>query len=108
MRILGIDPGTMVTGFGVVDDSLIKAFDIRQEVFYADFSWNMIMKISREAVIVSKPVPKYPEVRRDLSLLIDKEITFEQIRDIAVKSERKLLRAVGLFDVYEGYNIGAD
>ena len=97
-----------IVSFGIIDDSLIKAFDIRQEVFYADFSWNMIMKIASEAVIVSRPVPKYPEVRRDLALLINKEITFEQIRDIAVKAECKLLKTVGLFDVYEGKKIGAD
>ena len=67
----------------------------------------MIMKLAKEAVLVSSPVPKYPEVRRDLALLIDKEISFEQIRTIAVKQERKLLRSIGLFDVYEGDKIAA-
>ena len=91
-----------IVSFGIVSEDLSREFDIRQEVLYADFSWTMIMKIAKKARIISTPVPKYPEVRRDLALLIDKDISFGQIRDIAVKTERKLLRSVGLFDVYEG------
>lgn len=94
-----------VVSFGSVKQKLLKAFDIKQEVFYADFSWNALMKIAGKASVVSSPVPKYPEVRRDLALLIDSDITFMQIRELALQTERRLLRSVGLFDVYEGDKI---
>ncbi len=97
-----------VGSVGSISNLYLQYFDIRQEVFYADLSWNMIMKIAKESSIVSVPVPKYPEVRRDLALLINKEVSFGQIRDIAMKTERHLLRSVGLFDVYEGDKIGKD
>ncbi|MEN8224090.1 MAG: phenylalanine--tRNA ligase subunit beta [Bacteroidota bacterium] len=97
--------GKEIVNFGIIHDDLISAFDIRQDVFYADFSWNMIMEIARAAKIVSTPVPKYPEVRRDLALMLDNDVSFEQIRAMAMKTERKLLRSVGLFDVYEGDKI---
>jgi len=97
-----------IVTFGSVSKKLLSAFDIKQDVFYADWSWPMIMKLASEASIVSKPVPKYPEVRRDLALLIDKHISFEQIRDLAFKTENRLLISVGLFDVYEGDKIGKD
>jgi len=97
-----------VVSFGNVSKKLLQAFDINQDVFYADWSWPMIMKLAAEASIVSKPAPRYPEVRRDLALLIDKHVRFEQIRNLAFKTENKLLVSVGLFDVYEGDKIGMD
>ncbi len=98
----------MLVSFGSVGKSLLKAFDIKQDVYYADFSWNMIMQLARESRILTTPVPKYPAVRRDLALLIGRDVSFSSIRDIAFKTERKLLRDVGLFDVYEGDKIGKD
>ncbi len=97
-----------VVSFGMVSKELLDAFDVKQDVYYADFSWSMIMELAREARIVSTPIPKYPAVRRDLALLIPKNIEFNTIRDIAFQTERKLLRSVGLFDVYEGDKIGND
>lgn len=97
-----------VVSFGMVSKELLIAFDIKQDVYYADFSWSMIMELARESRIVSTPIPKYPAVRRDLALLIPKNIEFNTIRDIAFQTERKLLRSVGLFDVYEGDKIGND
>jgi phenylalanyl-tRNA synthetase beta chain len=91
--------------FGEINSSFLKAFDIKQPVFYADFSWELILMIARKAKIISTAVPKYPEVRRDLALLINKDVSFEQIRDIAMKNGSHLLREVGLFDVYEGEKI---
>jgi len=117
-KIHGADPNTFkegityvkddkeVVSFGSVSNKLLKAFDIKQDVFYADWSWPMIMKLAAEAKIVSKPAPRYPEVRRDLALLIDKEVSFEQIRNLAFNAENRLLVSVGLFDVYEGDKIG--
>jgi len=97
-----------VVSFGAVSKDLLKAFDIKQEVFYADFSWPMIMQLARDARVVSTSVPKYPEVRRDLALLIGKDTSFEDIRKIAFQTETRLLRSVGLFDVYEGDKIDKD
>ena len=98
--------GKEVGSFGRISKDLLKAFDIKQDVYYADLSWMMMMQFARATSIVSTPVPKFPEVRRDLALLISKEVRFEQIREIAFKTENSLLRSVGLFDVYEGDKIG--
>lgn len=100
--------GKPLVSFGSLDSAFTDGFEIKHDVFFADFSWDMMLSISRKNTITSLPVPKYPEVRRDLALLINKDISFEQIRDIAMKTETTLLRSVGLFDVYEGDKIGKD
>ena len=100
--------GKEVGSFGSISNDLLKAFEIRQDVYYADLSWPMLMQLAGEAMVISTAVPKYPEVRRDLALLINKDVSFEQIRDIAFKTEGSLLRSVGLFDVYEGDRIGKE
>jgi phenylalanyl-tRNA synthetase beta chain len=100
--------GHEVVSFGSISKKLLHMFDIRQEVLYADFSWEMIFAIAGEAGIVTTPVPKFPEVRRDLALLLDKGVAFEKIRSLAFRTEPVLLRSVGLFDVYEGEGIGKD
>ncbi len=79
----------------------MKHFDIKQEVFFADFNWNAIIKQISNNIKYTE-IPKYPEVRRDLALLIDKEIEFAQLYDLAKKTEKTLLKEVNLFDVYEG------
>jgi len=97
-----------IVSFGAISKDLLKAFDIKQEVFYADFSWTMIMQLARDAKVVSTSVPKYPAVRRDLALLIGKDTSFEDIRELAFQKETRLLRSVSLFDVYEGDKIDKD
>jgi phenylalanyl-tRNA synthetase beta chain len=90
--------------FGVVKKSILKHFGIKQEVFYADFDWDAILKkISTKIKYVE--IPKYPEVRRDLALLIDKSITYDSIYNIARQTEKALLKDINLFDVYEGENL---
>jgi phenylalanyl-tRNA synthetase beta chain len=90
--------------FGVVKKSILKHFGIKQEVFYADFDWDTILKkISTKIKYVE--IPKYPEVRRDLALLIDKNITYDSIYNIARQTEKALLKDINLFDVYEGENL---
>ena len=81
--------------------------DIKLPVFYADFDWAYLLKQYQDKVRFTE-VSKYPEVRRDLSLVLDKTVSFEQIRQLAQKYERNLLTNVNVFDVYEGENIGAD
>jgi phenylalanyl-tRNA synthetase beta chain len=90
--------------FGVIKKSILKHLGIKQEVFYADFDWDTILKkISTKIKYVE--IPKYPEVRRDLALLIDKSITYDSIYNIARQTEKALLKDINLFDVYEGENL---
>jgi phenylalanyl-tRNA synthetase beta chain len=91
--------------FGQIDKKALKVWDIKQDVFYADFRWdNMLHALAGHAVKYSG-VPKFPEVRRDLALVLDKDISFAELEQLAYKTERKLLRKVNLFDVYEGDKI---
>lgn len=89
---------------GKVKSDLIKHFDIRNEVFYASFYWENILKHSKKAVTF-KSLPKFPEVRRDLSMLLEKSVKYEDIKRIVFKVENKILRKIHLFDVYEGDKI---
>ena len=90
--------------FGTVKKSILKHFDIKQEVFYADFDWNVVLKsISNKIKFVE--IPKYPEVRRDLALLLDESVAFETIYSIARQTEKSLLKEITLFDVYVGKNL---
>jgi len=92
-----------IVEFGLISKNISKSMDIKQEVFYADFNWDVIIEaVKKTATIVYKEVPKFPEVKRDLALLIDKEIQFEQLEQLAYQSERNILKRVNLFDVYEG------
>ena len=84
--------------------SILKHFDIKQEVFYADFDWDRIQKYVSNKIKFTD-IPKYPEVRRDLSLLLDESVTFENIYTIAKQTEKALLKEVSLFDVYQGKNL---
>ncbi|WP_115463075.1 phenylalanine--tRNA ligase subunit beta [Winogradskyella aurantiaca] len=90
---------------GLVKKSIIKSFGIDQHVFYADFNWNSILTLVQSQDIKFKAIPKYPEVRRDFALLIDKQVEFKAISEIARKTEKVLLKDVSLFDVYEGKNL---
>ncbi|WP_309608345.1 phenylalanine--tRNA ligase subunit beta [Flavobacterium sp.] len=90
--------------FGTVKKSILKYFDIKQEVFYADFNWNAILKQISNNIKYTE-IPKFPEVRRDLALLIDNSVEFSQLFEIAKKTEKSLLKKVDLFDVYDGKNI---
>ncbi len=91
--------------FGAVKKSILKHFEIKQEVLYANFNWDAIMKLVRNQGIVFQDIPKYPEVRRDLALLLDSKTKFKEIFEIAFQSEKKLLKNISLFDVYTGNNL---
>ena len=90
--------------FGTVKKSILKYFDIKQEVLYADFNWNLVLKLISNKIKFTD-IPKYPEVRRDLALLLDENVTFENLYKIARQSEKSLLKNVNLFDVYTGANL---
>ena len=89
---------------GTIKKSVAKAFDIKQEVFYADFNWNAILRLVSNKIRFCD-IPKYPEVRRDLALLVDETIAFDAIYKIARQTEKTLLKDINLFDVYQGANL---
>lgn len=93
--------GTM----GIITDSICKQFDIENDVFYAEMNWDALVNETENKEILFTEISKFPPVSRDLALLVDKPVTFAQIEQIAVKSEKKLLKEVTLFDVYEGKNL---
>lgn len=90
--------------FGLLKSSITKKGDIKSPVYFADFDWDYLLRQYNYAVQF-KEVSRFPEVRRDLSLVVEKKITFEELRQIAYKTERQLLRSVNVFDVYEGANL---
>ena len=94
----------IIVELGVVKKSILKNFGIKQEVFFADFNWALILKLI-SAKIKYTEIPKYPEVRRDLALLIDQNVTYDSIYSVARQTEKTLLKDINLFDVYEGQNL---
>lgn len=90
---------------GVVKKSILKRLEIKQEVLFADFNWDAILKLVSSNTIIFKEISKYPEVKRDLALLLDESVSFKQVELIALKAERKLLKEISLFDVYTGKNL---
>ena len=90
---------------GIVARQQLKIFDIDQEVFYADLDWNALLKQNKQYKAVITDLPKYPEVKRDFALLVDKSIEFAELARAAFATEKKLLKNVYLFDVYEGKNL---
>ncbi len=90
---------------GTVASSWLKQSDIEAPVYYADFDWNLLLAEQKKNPVKFSELPKYPEVRRDLALILDKNVKFDAVRRVAMKTERHLLRAVNLFDVYEGKGI---
>lgn len=99
--------GKRLASFGIVTKKLLKAFDIDNEVYFADLNWKELMKAIRSVKISYKEISKFPAVKRDLALLLDKNVQFAEIEKIAYETEKKLLQEVELFDVYEGKNLEA-
>ena len=93
---------------GVVAKKWLKKFDLENPVYFADFNWDNILIHHKRHKVIFDELPKFPAVRRDLALLIDKKVKFSQIKETAFKVERKILREVDLFDVYEGKGIPED
>ena len=97
--------GKLLCEMGTVSHKLLKKMDIDQDVFYADINWNNIMRAIKKNETLYHDISKFPSVSRDLALLIDKSVEFEQIEQIARQTEKILLKSVELFDVYEGKNL---
>ena len=99
--------GKKMVEMGVVSRQLQKKAGIDNPVYFADLNWNVLMKVIRKNKVEFSEISKYPAVSRDLALLLDENIEFRQIEEIARQTERKLLKSVELFDVYEGKNLPA-
>lgn len=99
--------GKLLATFGVLHKKIQKAFDIDNEVYYADLNWKELMKAIKNNTVAYKEISKFPAVKRDLALLIDKKVQFAEIEKIAYETDKKLLKSVELFDVYEGKNLKA-
>jgi len=95
-----------VAGAGRIAKSYLIQFDISQDVYYGHIEWDFVLKLIKNNIILYRDLPKYPSVRRDLALLLDRSIKFAQVREIAFRTERNLLKEVDLFDVYESENLG--
>jgi phenylalanyl-tRNA synthetase beta chain len=93
---------------GTVSGQLLKMFDIKQPVFVAEVCWNTLMTIVRRDKVKYRELPRYPEVRRDLALLLEEKVSFADIRREALRAEKALIKSVSLFDVYRGAKIPAD
>lgn len=91
--------------FGLIRSTILKGFDIDQDVIYADFNWDTILTSLPKKNVIVNEIPKYPEVRRDFALLLDEDVPFESIYAMAIKTEKKLLKNINLFDVYQGKNL---
>lgn len=97
--------GQVLLTFGSLKNEYTKPMDIKQQVCHADFDADLLLQLFKQEVII-KEIPKFPEVRRDLSLVLDRQITFQQINDLALKIENRLLKNLNVFDIYEGEKIG--
>ena len=130
LRRLGVQPGTIITEagqnnifdkslvlknrggkvmaeMGILNHKLLKTFDLQQPVYYADLDWQALMKAIRKNTLTFTDISKYPAVSRDLALLVDNNVEFAQIEHVAKQTEKKLLKRVELFDVYQGKNLPA-
>ncbi|MBR6520938.1 MAG: phenylalanine--tRNA ligase subunit beta, partial [Paludibacteraceae bacterium] len=97
--------GKQLGAMGIIAKAILKKADIKQEVLFAELDWNAIVKLAVKKKVTFTPLPKTQPVKRDLALLIDKAVTMAQIEAVVRESERKLLKDVTLFDVYEGKNL---
>ncbi|MBO7074723.1 MAG: phenylalanine--tRNA ligase subunit beta, partial [Bacteroidales bacterium] len=105
--VYSLNNNKLVT-LGKINAKTLKMFDVKKEVFHATFDWDMVLKVVKGLKTISfNALPKFPSVRRDLALVMDKNVTFEQIKKLAFATERNILKSVNLFDIYEGDKIPA-
>ena len=97
--------GKEIAVMGTVSKARLKQFGIKQPVFAAEISWNVLLKAVKKNKVQYSELPKFPEVKRDLALLLDEGVSFAELRKTAIATEKKLLKSVSLFDVYKGDKI---
>ena len=98
----------IVSVMGKVSEKLLQQFDIANDVWYADINWNKLVAMINPNEIAYSKLPKYPSVRRDLALLLDRDVKFSTVRELAMETVTEHLQRVNLFDVYEGEGIPND
>jgi phenylalanyl-tRNA synthetase beta chain len=96
----------IVAETGRISKKYLSQFDINQDVYYGHIEWDLVLRMIKNHAISFRELPKYPSVKRDLALLLDRGVKFSQIRDIALQTERNILRDINLFDVYESDSLG--
>ncbi len=99
--------GKSIGNLGKVAQAHLKTTEVRQPVFYAELDWDYLIKKYKNELSAVE-IPKFPEVRRDLSLVIDKSVSFETIKNLALKNEKKLLKSINVFDVFESEKLGTN
>ena len=99
--------GKHIGEVGIVKKAILKKADVEQDVFFAELNWDALVKMTLKKKVTFTDLPKTQPVKRDLALLVDKAVTMADIEKVVNSSERKLLRGVSLFDVYEGKNLEA-
>ena len=97
--------GNLLVEYGIVNKQWIDFFGLKYPVYYADFHWDLVMELMNEIKVLYKEIPKYPEVRRDLSIMVDEGLKFTELKKIAFETGKNLVRKVDLFDVYMGDQI---
>ncbi|MEO1055134.1 MAG: phenylalanine--tRNA ligase subunit beta, partial [Bacteroidota bacterium] len=97
--------GKEIGSFGKLKKTILKDFEIKQEIFFADLNWSLLLQLTSDNIVIEE-VSKFPEVRRDLSLVLDKKVSFGDIQKVTKQSASELVREINVFDVYEGENIG--
>ncbi len=97
--------GKEIAVMGTISKARLKQFGIKQPVFAAEISWNTLLKAVKKNKVQYSELPKFPEVKRDLALLLDENVSFAELRKTAISTEKKLLKSVALFDVYKGDKI---
>ena len=95
----------VIVEFGVITHKILRAFDAEHEVMFADFFWDKVLAEIPTQTFEVKPIPKFPMVKRDFALLVDESASFDSLKEMAMKTERSLLKEVTLFDVYKGKNL---
>jgi phenylalanyl-tRNA synthetase beta chain len=96
---------TTLVEFGRLAKKLTKHFDLESEVMYADIYWDKLIALASQQRFAIQEIPKFPSLRRDFALLLDQHISFDEVKEIAFSTEKKILKGINLFDVYEGSNL---
>ncbi len=104
----GGQQGKVLVEYGKVQPHLAKLLDIKQDVYFADFKWDNIIHFTKKLNITSGEISKYPSIKRDLALLLDKKVKFSEVKSIGEQLGKKILRNIELFDIYEDEKIGKD
>lgn len=102
------DEGVALATVGLLSRSLMKRFDLRNEVYYASIEWDRLMSLSDKKQVLFREIPKFPEVRRDFALLVGRDVPFSRIEKLAYETSGRLLKQVKLFDVYQDEKLGID